>query len=346
MVITDSHRATIRDVAREAHVSTATISRVMNNSPLVKEETKRHVMQVVRELDYEPNIIARGLVVRKTHTLGLIVSPATHLFSAYYFTEVLRGVESASNIHGYGLLLNVPRMEQTRISYAHLYEQSKADGVIILAPPSDDEGIKRLVERKTPAVLIGGFVEGLSSVRVNNVDSAFSVVEHLISLGHRRIAMVNGIMSGIDAQERFRGYQLALAKHGIEMDDGLVGYGEYDQEKGFEVTMKLFSNRPQPTAMFCANDLMALGAVKAIREYGYDCPEDVSVVGFDDMEAAAYFHPPLTTVRQPLFDIGREATTILINQIEKKVTEPQTVILKSELIIRGSTAKLKENDER
>ncbi len=333
---------TIKEVAKKAKVSVATVSRVLNNSPLVKAGTRKEVLKIVKKLKYSPNVFARGLSKNKTEIIGLVVPPSPFLFSAYFFNEVLRGVEFAVSRNNYKLLLNVDKSSFEKSEVITLFDQRQVDGVIIVAIPLDALAKTGLEERKFPLVLIGTHAPKFNCVYADNINGAFSATRHLIDLGHRRIAIINGVMNGSDGQERFEGYKKALLRNNIEYRQELVGVGNFRQEEAYKVMKDLLHLKPLPTAVFVANDLMAMGAMKAIREKGLRIPEDISMVGFDDIDLATFVDPPLTTIRQPMFDIGRVAVENLIAIIDKKQSKVAQIVLKTKLIIRESTAGYKK----
>jgi DNA-binding LacI/PurR family transcriptional regulator len=331
--------STIREVAKKAKVSVATVSRVLNDSPLVKTDTREHVLKIVRELGYFPNVFARGLSKNKTEIIGLVVPPSPFLFSAYYFNEILRGVEFEASKNNYRLLISVDQSGFEKSQVANLFNQRQVDGLIIVAIPLDALEKSGLEKRKIPLVLISTHSPQFNCVYADNIEGAVCATQHLIGLGHRRIAIINGVMSGSDAQERFKGYKEALVKNNIEYRQELVRVGNFRQEEAYKAMEELLGLKPPPTAIFAANDLMAIGAMKAIKEKGMHIPQDISIVGFDDIDLASFIDPPLTTIRQPMFDIGKVAVESLIDIMDKKQAKTVQKALKTELVIRESTTK-------
>lgn len=331
--------STIKKVAREARVSVATISRVLNNSPLVKPATREKVLKVIKELGYFPNVFARGLSKNKTEIIGIVVPSSPFLCSAHYFNEILRGVESTASKSNYKLLLNVDQSGFEKSQVIALFDQRQVDGIIVVAMPLDALAKSGLEERNIPLVLIGVHASKFNCVYADNVGGAVMAIQHLIDLGHRRIAALNGFMADSDAQERFKGYKKALAKNNIEFREELVFTGNFMQEDAYKVAKDLLKLKPLPTALFAANDQMAIGAMKAIKEGGMRIPLDISIVGFDDIDLASFVDPSLTTVKQPMFDIGRAAVKTLVAVIDEKQKSPTYKVLKTDLVIRQSTAK-------
>lgn len=323
---------TIRDIAEKSGVSVATVSRVINSSALVKPETKKKVLKVIKEHNYQPNLLARAFSKSKSDTIALIIPPQSNMFSDF-FAELLRGIESAARLYNYDLLLKTSNPS----NYHQYFEMKKCDGLLIITPVLNDPGVKILEKKNFPMVLINSVSNNISYVDVDNVNGAFKAIEHLIKLGHKRIGIINGILEGANGLDRFRGYQLAISKYDLADDKDLVKYGDYSQESGIEATRQLLDMKNRPTAVFAANDLMAIGALKVIKEAGLRVPEDISVVGYDDLILAEISVPPLTSIHQPIFDVGREAVRLLIAQMEQGQKAINKIVLETELVVREST---------
>lgn len=210
--------------------------------------------------------------------------------------------------------------------------------MIILAPLSNDKGLIELEKQNIPVVLINGKYKNLSFIDANNLEGAKKAVEYLINLGHKRIAIINGLLNGANGKDRFNGYKLALSTAKIKIDKNLMGFGEFDQDKSYHEMLKLLNYKF--TAVFCANDVMALGAIKAIEEKKLKIPDDISVVGFDNLVTVSHISPPLTTVQQPIFELGKESVSLLVEIINKNITLPKKLILNTNLIVRKSCTKL------
>lgn len=328
---------TIKNVAQRAGVSTATVSRVINHSPLVKPETREKVQGAIGELNYQLNVFAQGLSKNKANMIGVIVPPSPGVCSAYFFKEILRGVNTAANAASYNLLLNVDQSGALRNDYSSLFLQRQVDGLVIIAMPREALVNSGIMEKDMPLVLVNTPLKNVSFVDADNVSGGFEATRHLIKLGHRRVGFINGVPASSNARDRLKGYRQALKKYNIQFDENLAAVGDFSQEKGYEAMKKLLSIKNPPTAVFCANDLMAIGAIKAVSEKGRRVPEDVALVGFDDMDIADYIIPPLTTVRQPVFEMGKIAVESLIALINNKQPQkPIQKMLKVELIIRQS----------
>ncbi|AEG15214.1 LacI family transcriptional regulator [Desulfofundulus sp. TPOSR] len=333
---------TIKDIARKAGVSYATVSRALNNRPEVSEKTRREIQRLAAEMGYKPNAIARGLVTRETLTLGLVIPDITNPF----FPEVARGVEEAASEAGYSVFLcNTNWDVDKERTYIELLEEKRVDG-LILASVTEDEGyLAELLSRKTPVVLINRILDQVDTnyVAIDNVKGAQQAVEHLISLGHRRIAYVGGLEHVESTTERLHGYRLALAINNIPFEEELVRYGSFKKESGYENALSLLSLPEPPTAIFAANDILALGVIQAIKERGLKVPENVAVVGFDDIPFAAYAEVNLTTVAQPKYTMGEMAAKILIDEIRKGPSpEKKHIVLPPTLVIRASSGGRRE----
>jgi LacI family transcriptional regulator len=330
-------KVTIRDVAAAAGVSYQTVSRVINDRPDVAEETRRRVWQVIEELDYQPSAIARGLVSKKTYTLGLITAD----FSDYFFTQVIVGAEVEARKHGYFFMLcSTERNPDDEPEYLRLLTERQVDGILFARPSTEQDSrhivslLRRGVSLVTTAYHVPG--ESLTVVDVDNVDGGIRATRCLIEAGRTRIGMITGPPDWKSAKDRGQGYRLALEGAGIAFNEAFVEHGDWSYESGYEAAQRLVEKAPGITALFAQNDRMAIGAMRALREAGREIPADVAVVGFDDIPAAAHSHPPLTTIRQPMQQVGEIATRMLIELIDNPDVEREEVLLKTELVRRGS----------
>jgi len=333
-------KATSRDVARLAGVSRTTVSFVLNDVPGIKitEETRQRVIQASRQLDYYPASAARTLASGKTHRIGLVLGEGQKRLGADAFLpRFLQGVTASVRRREYLLVLQMEEDVPSYQAYTQLIRGQQVDGLILSGPRSDDRLLSRLVEEKFPLILhgqIGGCV--FPSVDVDNEAGAAQAVGHLIGLGHRRIGFIsNAPLAYAGASERLAGYGRALSDHGLAVDRNLVRTAAFLPGAGYAEMEALLGLTQRPTAVFAASDVMALGAMSAIRTAGLRVPQDVAVVGFDDIFVAAYASPPLTTMRVPAFGIGWSAAELLIALIEGE-NEVSSVVLKTELIVRAS----------
>ncbi|MDW7670505.1 MAG: LacI family DNA-binding transcriptional regulator [Bacillota bacterium] len=328
---------TIGEIAKLAGVSKTTVSRVLNNKPDVKPETRIKIMELIEQKNFHPNAFAKAISSQISNSLGLIIPyEAEYIFSNPFYVEVLRGVSTQANIMGYFLNVCYPHDQ----NYVDIYKQKRVDGFILISPGSKHLSIiDSLKQEGAPFVATARIPseKDLTYVDVDNFAGGIMATEHLISLGHRRIGFI-GKPTMTSSTDRFDGYKEALKKHHIEYDDNLVRVSETSSiEGGYLSVLELLEIRHKPTAIFLTNDLLALGALKAIDEKGLNVPGDISVVGFDDIPMADYVTPPLTTIRQPAYEKGVEASKILVNYL--KNNKPlKSKMLSLELIVRKSTA--------
>jgi LacI family transcriptional regulator len=333
---------TIYDVAKLAEVAPATVSRVINDSGYVSMETRRRVERAIADLNYAPNRLARGLRSKQTQTLGLIVTDVTNPF----WTTVARGVEDVASENGFSVILcNTDESEVKQEQYVNLLLEKQVDG-FLLVPATDAVGSLTLVqERKIPVVVLDRHVPlPVDTVRCDSVGGAYELVTHLLSLGHRRIALLGGSPAVSTAQDRLRGYRRALSDADIAVDENLILHQDYTQEAGYWMTQSFLRLPEPPTALFAVNNFIAIGAVRALQEVGLSIPDDMAVVGFDDLPMALVVEPFLTVAAQPAYEMGARATALLLSRIQGDgeddgAAEPVEIVLPTELIIRRSSGK-------
>jgi LacI family transcriptional regulator len=337
---------TIRDVASLAGVSVGTVSKVLTGSGQVGDERRTRVQRAIRELEYVPDPLARSLKTRQTRMLGAIISDITNPF----YPQLVRGAEDAA-MKRHFLLITVntdDRAERER-ELVSLLLARKVDGLLLVSSPhaTDRSHIARAQKQGIPIVALDRLPEGvaLDAVLVNNLRGARMCMHHLLRQGHRRIAYLGGDWDLNNARDRLRGYQEGLKEAGIPVEQALIGYGDFRQETGYRLTKDLCLQQDPPTAIFAANGMMGLGALKALRELGLRCPEDVALALFDDLPFAEAVEPHLTAVAQPAYEIGRRGAELLIDRIEKRQTskKPVLVELEPELIVRSSTGPARMN---
>ncbi len=334
-------RVTSKDVARRAGVSRTTVSFVLNKVPgaRISAETQRKVIEAARDLGYSPHAAARSLVTQKSYTVGLVLcqSPDT-IFQDAFLPEVLRGVSQPMRERGYRILVESVEDISQPGAYIDLVLEQRIDGLMLSGPRSDDRALERLRDEGFPVILLGQLPDsGISSVDVDNVAGARDAVEHLLSLGHRRIGFIsNAPIWYTSSAHRLQGYREALSAHQVPHEDTLVRYGHYTDESGYEAMCALMEISPLPTAVFIASDLVAFGAVAAIQDKGLSVPEDIAIVGFDDIRMARYIAPHLTTVHLPAYELGYTAAQLLVNWMDEGKMPPPQVLLPTELVIRQS----------
>lgn len=334
-----SERPKIKDIAERAGVSVATVSRALSGSSLVTDETRKRVNALARELNYRPNVSARNLRTRRSMSVLLVVRDVGNPF----YLEILKGVEATAREAGYAVLMgNTENDPDREVEYFNMLRDGHADGMILmtgkLPPPQPGESADL---SHLPVVIALEMIEGsgFPHVQIDNVAAAQAAVEHLVALGHRRIAHIAGPLPEVMALHRREGYRAAMKAAGLEIPEGYEVRGDYLLESGEARAADLFALAEPPTAIFAANDEMAYGAIHALRRLGRNVPGDVSVVGFDDLYLSKAFYPPLTTVSQPRADIGRTAMSQLLNVLsDGDVGAEPAIVLPTTLNIRGSTA--------
>ncbi len=329
--------ATIYQVARAAGVSTATVSRALNGSAQVAERTRHRITEAIADLGYQPNHVARSLVLKATHTIAVMLPDITNPF----FPSLVKGVQLAADEEGYAVLLahtgGDPAKEE---SYFQVLRGQQVDGVLLVGLVSAPESLKGLVGHGLPVVTLDRPVDlpGSATVRVDHKAGGRIATEHLLELGHRRIAHISGPKGLGVSQQRLDGYRRALTSRGVSFDESLVAEGDFSEDGGYRGVQELLRMRGRFTALFAANDLSAIGAMTALREHDMRVPDEVSVVGFDDIHLASYTSPKLTTVRQPIYDMGRAAAKLLIDARRKKLSlKDKNEIFDGELVVREST---------
>jgi LacI family transcriptional regulator len=332
-----NNRVNIKRVAREAGVSTQTISRVINDRPDVSPETRQRVQQIIKELGYQPNAIARSLVSKRTRTLGLITSD----FSDYFFTQVIAGAEAEARRHGYFFMLgSTERNPKDEPVYIRLLTERHVEGILWARPSSEPDArpLTTLLEEGIPVVTTAYHLpnHSLTVVDVDNVDGAQQAVRCLLENGRRQIAMIAGPATWKSVIDRRQGYISALKAAGIPFHANLIARGDWSFASGYRAASELLVKGRVFTGLFAQNDQMAIGAIHALREAGKRVPEDVAVVGYDDIPVAEFSDPPLTTIRQPMGEVGQVATRLLIQAIENPGAAQKGALLQATLIKRKS----------
>jgi DNA-binding LacI/PurR family transcriptional regulator len=329
-------RPTIRDIAQAAQVSHATVSRALRNSSLVKSETTEIIRRIAEESGYRPSAAARSLVTRKTNLIGVVVTNIADPFVA----EIVSGIEEMADEHAYSVYLANSNADSDReLRVVRGFEERSVDGIIVTSSRVGAVYVPLLSQMRVPIVLVNNQhpAEFTHSVMIANFQASREITRHLIQLGHKRIAYI-GDKSGYQSDtDRFGGYRSALDESDLPFTPELVVHGDSKPESGRIATEHLLRLAQPPTAIFCYNDMTALGALKAIRTGGLCVPGDLSVAGFDDLFLAQYTEPPLTTIRQPRHEMGRLAMETLLKLMNGSTSE-QNFQVPGELIIRQSTA--------
>jgi len=331
---------TIQDVARIAGVSTATVSRALHNPGVVSRQTRERVEKAVRETGYAGNAMARSLRRMETRMIVVLVPDIGNPF----FSEILSGIESVASASGYNVLIgdteNDPAKERTFADYVRGHQ---ADGMLLLngRPPYFADATQGTDRRALPPLVV--LCERLPrhdfpTVRIDNVTAAAAATAHLASLGHRHIAHITGPEGNILTAERLQGFEQALEDAGLQPSQAAVQQGDFSIDSGRRAVRRLMEATPRPTAVFCANDEMAIGAIAELKSFGRAVPADVSVVGFDDLQIAGCYDPPLTTVRQPRREIGETSMRLMLERLANDNLKARDCVLPWELVVRGSSA--------
>ncbi|MFH1487723.1 MAG: LacI family DNA-binding transcriptional regulator [Pseudomonadota bacterium] len=334
--------ANIKDVARKSGVSIATVSRVVNSSEhRVSAETRERVLQAIKELDYRPNALAQGLIMKRSMTVGIIIPD----ISNPYYAEIVRGIQDVADRTGYAVMLqNTDRKKERIIKCIQLLREKRADGIIFSGGILHGfETLSTLRELSQRVVVIGRHEVDFPAVRVDNILGAAQAVQHLIDLGHRKIGFISGSRMSTTSVDRLRGYRNSLAQFGVPYESARVRQGNLTPESGYLAAKTLLDQKERVTAIFAANDLMAYGVINAAKEQGLRVPEDLSVIGFDNIPLSGYFDPPLTTVEIPMYDLGVAAMEMLADLIST-IDLNRLKIVQTSLILRGSTKKSSKKD--
>ncbi len=327
--------ATIKDVAQAAGVSIATVSRVYNGSDLVRGETARRVLEIAGRLGYVPHAGARSLSTNRTHTIGVLLPD----LYGEFFSEVIRGIDQTAQRHGYHLLVSSAHQGRPAVEAALRSMRGRVDGLIMMWPEMDAQTAVRNLPAGFPVVLLNASVgpDAFDVITIANFEGAHAMVLHLLDLGHRRIAIIKGVEGNSDAAERLRGYRTALVERGLTPAPELEMPGDFSEASGFQAVGELLRQPAPPTAIFAANDSMAIGAVSALREAGLVVPGDVAVAGFDDIPMARYLDPPLSSVHVDISALGERATLRLLAAVlDSDRHAGQAETLPTTLVLRRS----------
>ncbi|EGL18964.1 catabolite control protein A [Paenibacillus chitinolyticus] len=329
---------TIYDVAREAGVSMATVSRVVNNNPNVKPQTRKKVFEAIERLGYRPNAVARGLASKKTTTVGVVIPDISNSI----FAEVARGIEDIANMYHYNIILsNADKKKEKEIRVINTLLEKQVDGLLFMGGVVTEDHINAFRTSSVPVVLCGTADEQnvMPSVDIDHEKAAYDAVQLLIESGHRTIAMISGpLQDPANGFARYQGYKKALEHAGIEVNEDYVRLGNYRYESGIDATDYFLKLPTRPTAIFSATDEMAIGAIHKIQDEGLSVPKDISVMSIDNIRMASMVRPQLTTVAQPMYDIGAVSMRLLTKLMNKETMELTQVVLPHEIIKRSSVA--------
>ncbi len=330
---------TIKDIAKTVEVSYATVSRVLNGRPGVKEETRARVLQAAERMGYRPNSIARTLVTKRSQCIGLIIPDITNPF----FSELAQGVEKAASREDYSVFLcNTDWNEKKELTYLNLLDSRQVDGVILASARDEGTNVEKFIDRDLPLVVINNLFKEFDchQVMTDNVRGGYLVADHLIHLGHRQIGYVGGLEHVKATLDRLEGMKMAMEGSGLEVNERLVSYGAFTWESGYVRTGQLLARESggPPTSIFAGNDIIALGAMQAAEERGLGVPEQLAIVGFDDISFSAYPKVQLTTVSQQKQYLGECAVNIIIDHFAAGASplEKKRIVLQPTLVVRGT----------
>lgn len=333
----------IKHVAEKSGFSTATVSRVLRNYSGVREKTRKKVLEAVSELNYEVNAVARSLRQEKTYSIGIVVG---NVLSQFY-SVIAKSVEDTANKFGYNTILcNGDENPEKELNYLKVLKSNRVDGIILTPTGKNSEYVNNLISSGTKVVLLDRVIEGVDcdAVLVDNANGAYKAVKYLIDQGYKRIGIINGYLDRTTGAERLKGYLQALAEADIPKDNSLIKIGDFKKESGKKLTKELLKQVNKPEAIFVTNIDMSMGALSAIKEMGISIPDEIGIICFDDSEWAPIITPPITVIRQPVYQLGSIASELLIKNIENNekdlIHKSKIIILPTELIIRDSTKKL------
>lgn len=327
--------ATIKDIAREAGASVATVSRALNNTGIVTPKLKQKILQIATRLHYVPNSGARSLIMRRTHTVGVVLPDVYGEF----FSELIRGIDLAARARQLHLLISTTHGSAAEAATAVRSMSGRVDGLLLMSPHLDMQLLRDNVPKNLPTVLINSnaSTKSLAAISVDHYGGAFALMRHLASLGHKRIAHIAGPVANFDARERIRGYRDALKKFVPGATEQLIA-GDFREESGYRAGQEILASKRRPDAIFAANDMMAIGCLYALTQGGIRVPDEIALAGFDDIPLARFVTPGLTTVRVKIADLGGRALTRLSAAIESPDDfDPSNEVLDTELVIRSSS---------
>ncbi len=332
--------ATIKDVAKLAGVSTTTVSHVINKTRFVAETTQEKVMKAVDELNYAPSAVARSLKCNSTRTIGMLVTQSTNLF----FSEVISGVESYCYRQGYTLILcNTGGIYEKQRDYIRMLAEKRVDGILVMCSDFTEE-LNEMLNRHTniPKVIMDWGPESSQADKImdNSEEGGYIATKYLIDNGHTDIACLSGHFDKLACKERILGFRRAMAEANLSVNEDWILEGNFECDTAVLVADKITAMEKRPTAVFCFNDTMALGLMSRLQQNGIKIPDDISVIGYDNIELAEYFSPPLTTIHQPKRRVGKNAFEILLERIKDKDHEKRIFEMQPELMIRNTVKKL------
>jgi LacI family transcriptional regulator len=327
---------TLEDIARLSGVSRSTVSRVINSDVNVSEETRRKVLEIIQDINFQPNLAAKGLAAGRTNVIGLVIPAGVSVvFTDPYFPLFIQGVSLACNNRNYLVMLWLAEPEYERRMISRILHNGLVDGVIVASTLMNDPIVTSLYESKMPFILVGRHPSlDVNYLDVDNLQAGRKATLHLLRLGYKRVATITGPQDQVAGYDRYQGYLKALLDYGQLARPELVMEGAFTEEGGYNAMLRLIPQKPE--AVFAASDMMAYGAMRALRDANLKIPGDVAIVGFDDIPASSKTIPPLTTVRQQVSQMGSKAVEFLINLIENGIKSTQHIVMDTELVVRES----------
>jgi LacI family transcriptional regulator len=316
---------------------------VLNDSGPVSHDARERIERVATRLQYAPNSAARSLITRRTHTIGVLLPD----LYGEFFSEVIRGIDLVAQRSGYHMLVSSSHSEQQALEAALGAMRGRVDGLIVMSPDLDQHTLRSSLAACPAVVLLNcaARTPGFDAIKIDNVGGASAMTRHLLGMGHRRIAFISGAAGNVDAEERRRGYRSALKAARVALDPLMEIDGDFTETGGYRAAKALAQLSQRPTAIFAANDSMAIGALSALREAGISVPEEVAVTGFDDIPIAQYTSPPLTSVRVPIIELGEHATERLVESLSSdRRRRRRCEILETTLVVRQSCGASRRND--
>lgn len=329
---------TIKDVAKSANVSIATVSRLIRNDGFISEELKKRINEAIKELDYKPNLVARSLKLRKSNTIGLIFPDIENPF----FISLIKKAEEVAYENGYSVILgNTENNPEKEKLYLEVFKGKLVDGYIIITSFSDKNYISEsLKDEKVIYVDRSLGIDGETCIKLDNKKGIKLALEYLISLNHKKIGIINVPTNITTGKERYEGYKQILRKNNIEIDENIIKFAGFSAESSLEKTKELLELKNRPTAILPTSNLTTVGALMAINELNLKIPEDISIIGFDELDWSILLNPPLTTIKQPAYRFGEIGIKTLLKKIGGKKLKNKTIVLKPEIIIRKSCRKI------
>ncbi len=339
-----SKKLTINDIATKAGISRSTVSRVLSDHPNVNDETRARVQSVMKELNYIPNRLAQGLVTGKINVVGLIVGDIRNP----YFSEITRAVEEVLNGQGYLVVLcDSAYNPQKEVDFLNVSRELGFASIIMTSAMDNEELVANLSKLSCPVVLLNRYLSSFRTdvVSFDNEQGAYMAAEHVIKLGHRDFRILMGPAQSSSTIGRERGYRRAFAEHDIACGQSMFAYGDLRFETGYQFGLDLLKEKHRPTAVLAGNDLMAIGVIKAWIDKGLKVPDDLSVTGFDDIPMAGMSAVPLTTIRQPQVEMGRQAAQVVLDRMQGNRSLPRRIIFDAELVVRSSVRRIRREPE-